>query len=89
LATKSPPQKAGAAKSCEIDCALVVQTRQVVEDVGLDFFWLGFRVNLLQLTDDLPHGTLAVAALDYFEAGAVKAEGAFGHQEHALLIIFS
>lgn len=32
---------------------------------------------------------LAVAALDDFKAGADEAEGAFGHEQDALLVVFA
>jgi hypothetical protein len=57
-----------------------MEPSQVIQDIGLDFFWFGFRVNLLQLGDDLLDGVFAVAALDYFEAGAIETQRAFGHQ---------
>jgi len=73
----------------EVEGALLVQKSQVAEDVGLDFFWLGFRVNLLQLADDLLHGVFAIAALDDFETRAIEAQCAFWHEQGALLLIFA
>src|SRR5262249_18331443 len=43
----------------------------------------------LEFSDDLLDGMITVAALNDFEAGAVEAEGAFWHEEHALLIVFA
>src|ERR1700736_2690868 len=88
---KSPVQKAGATPTRlrEVEGSLVAQPGQIVEDVRLDLLWFGFRVDLLQIADDLLHGVLAVAALDDFEAGAVEAQGAFGHEQDALLIVFA
>ena len=73
----------------KIERALVVQQRQITEDVSFDFSWFGFGVNLLQLADDLLNRVLAVATLHNFETRAVEAQGAFRHQEHALLIVFA
>jgi hypothetical protein len=57
----------------EVQGALFLQESKITEDVLLDFVRLGFRINLLQVRDDLVDGMLAVAALDDFEAGAVEA----------------
>ena len=73
----------------EVEGALVMQSGQVVEDIGLDFFWFGFRVNLLQLADDLLDGVLSVAALDNFQAWAIEAQCALRHKQDTLLIVFT
>jgi hypothetical protein len=72
--------------SLEVEGALVVQQSQVAEDVGFDLFWLGFGIDLLQIGDDLLDGVRAVAALDDLETWAIQAEGAFGHEENALVL---
>jgi hypothetical protein len=68
---------------------LVLEEFQVAQDVGFDFLWLGLGINLLKLGDDLLDGVVTVAALDDFEAWADEAEGALGHQEDALVVIFA
>src|SRR5258708_151459 len=50
---------------------------------------LGFGIDLLQIQNDLLDGVLAVAALDNFKAWPVQAEGAFRHEQHALLVVFA
>jgi hypothetical protein len=66
-----------------------VEELEVAEDVGFDFGGLGFGVELLEFSDDLVDGVLAVAALNYFEAGAVEAQGAFGHQQDLLIVVLA
>ena len=62
---------------------------EVAEDVGFDFVGVGFGVELLQVGDELGDGVLAVAAGDDFEAGAVEAESAFGHEKNFLALAFA
>src|SRR5262249_3695688 len=50
---------------------------------------LGFGVDRLEFGDDLLDGVAAVAALNDLEAGAGEAEGAFGHQQNAVLGVFA
>jgi len=66
-----------------------VEEFEIAEDVGSDFLWLGFGIEGLEFSDDLLDGMITVAALDDFQAGADEAEGAFWHEEHALLIVFA
>ena len=66
-----------------------MQKSEVAEDVLFDLLRLGFGINFLEVPDDLLDGVLAVAALNDFEAGAEQAQGAFGHEQDALLIVFS
>jgi hypothetical protein len=68
---------------------LVVEELEVAEDVGFDFFGGGFGIEFLEIGDDLLHGVFAVAALDDFEAGAEEAQGTFGHEEDALIVVFA
>lgn len=70
----------------EIEGALFVEQREVVEDIALDARRLGFRVEGLQFVDDFGDGAEAVAALDDFEARAAQAKGAFGHEKDAGLL---
>lgn len=44
---------------------------------------------MLEFGDDFADGAFAVAALDDFEAGAVEAEGAFGHEEDLLVVVLA
>ena len=62
---------------------------EVAEDVGFDFVGFGFGVELLEFGDELGDGVFAVAAGDDFETGAVKAEGAFGHEQNFLALVFA
>lgn len=73
----------------KIKGALIVQQRQIAQNIRFDFFGLSFGIDLLQIQDNLLDGVLAVAALDNLEAGAVEAEGAFGHEQHTLLVVFA
>ena len=43
----------------------------------------------MEFGDDFGDGVLAVAALDDFEAGAVEAESAFGHEEDLLVVVLA
>ena len=72
----------------EVEGALVVQAAEVFDYVLGDFFRGGFGVLLLQGGDDFSYGFRAVAEFDDFQAGAVEAKGAFGHQEDALRLRF-
>ena len=69
--------------------AIFLQERQIAQDVLLDFLWCGFGIDFLQICDDLLDSVLAVAALNDFEAWAVEGEGAFGHEQDTLLVIFA
>ena len=66
-----------------------VEKFEVAEDVGFDFVWFGFGVELLQCGDKLRDGVFAVAAGDDFEAGAVESESAFGHQQNFLALVLA
>jgi hypothetical protein len=44
---------------------------------------------VLEFGDDFADGAFAVAALDDFEAGAVEAKGAFGHQQDLLVVVLA
>ena len=56
----------GLALELEIECTVFLQESQIAQDVLLDFLWLGFGIDFLQIGDDLLDGVLAVAALDNF-----------------------
>jgi hypothetical protein len=73
----------------KVESTFLLQKCEVAEDILLDFLRFGFGIDLLQVRDDLLDGVLAVAALDDFEAGTEQAQGAFGHEQDALLIVFS
>jgi len=83
-----PMALAGAA-IVEVEGALFLQKGEIAENVLFHFLWLRFRIDLLQLGNDLLDGVFAVAALDNFEARAVQTQRALGHEQNALLIIFS
>ncbi len=44
---------------------------------------------MLEFGDDFADGAPAVAALDDFEAGAVEAESAFGHEQDLLIVVLA
>ena len=44
---------------------------------------------MLEFGDDFADGALAVAALNDFEAGAVEAESAFGHEQDLLIVVLA
>src|SRR6267378_1123920 len=73
----------------EVEGTIFLQERQIAQDVLLDFLRGGFGIDFLQICDDLLDGMLTVAALDDFEAWAVEAEGAFGHEQDTLLVVFA
>jgi hypothetical protein len=73
----------------KVESTFLLQKCEVAEDVLFYLLRLGLGIDFLQVRDDLPDGVLAVAALDDFEAGAEQAQGAFGHEQDALLIVFS
>src|SRR5260370_19696513 len=73
----------------EIESTFLLQKSEVAEDVLLDFLRRGFGIDLLQIHNNLLDGVLAVAALDDLQAGAVQAQGALGHEQHALLVVFA
>ena len=55
----------------------------------LDFFWRGLGIDFLKIRDDLSDSMATVAALDDFEAWAVETQGALGHEQHALVVVFA
>ena len=69
----------------KIEGALIVEQFQIAENVLFDFLRIGFGIESLQVGDDFFDGVFAVAALNDFEARAVEEQGAFGHEEDALL----
>jgi hypothetical protein len=71
----------------EVEGALVVEEGEVAEDVGFDFLGVGGGVDFLEVGDDLADGALAVAAFNDFEAGAHQAEGFFGHEQEAWVLL--
>ena len=73
----------------EIQGAVFLEEGQIAEDVLFYFGGIGFGVDLLQFGDDLLDGSLAVAALDDFEAWAIEAQGALGHEKDALALVFA
>jgi hypothetical protein len=73
----------------KVEGALVVQQFEVADDVGFDFVGIGLGVELLQFGDELGNGVVAVTALHNFEAGSAEPEGAFGHEQDALPLIFA
>ena len=73
----------------KVEGAFFLQELQVAEYVLFHFLRRGLGIDLLQILNNLFNGVLAVAALDDFEAGANQAKGAFGHLQHALLVVFS
>ena len=44
---------------------------------------------MLEFGDDFADGAFAVATLDDFEAGAVEAEGALGHEQDLLVVVLA
>ena len=44
---------------------------------------------MLEFGDDFADGAFAVATLDDFEAGAVEAKGALGHEEDLLVVVLA
>jgi hypothetical protein len=74
--------------SCEVESALIVQQSQVTENVLLDFFGRGLRIDFLQVRNDLLNTVFAVATRDDFKARTIQTKGALGHEENALLIVF-
>jgi hypothetical protein len=73
----------------EIEGALVLEEFQVAEDVGFDFGGVGFGIEMLEFGNDFADGALAVAALDDFEARAVEAQGALGHEQDLLIVVLA
>lgn len=73
----------------ELKGVLGVEKLEVAEDVLLDFFGLGLRIDLLEFEDDLRDGVLAVAAGNDFKAGAIEAKSALGHEKHTLVLAFT
>jgi hypothetical protein len=88
---KAPAAEGGAtnAELGEVEGALVLEKLEVADDVGLYFRGVGLGVKSLEFGDDLVNGVLAVATLDDFQARAVQAEGAFGHQEDLLVVVLA
>jgi len=89
LGSRTPEAPASEGGRYKIEGALGVEELEVAEDVLFDFVGIGFGVELLQFGDDLGDGVFAVAAGDDFQAGAVEAEGAFGHEENFLALVFA
>src|SRR5260370_40490656 len=75
--------------SFEVEGALFLQEREIAKDVLLDFVRLRFRINLLQLGDDLRHSVLAVAARNNLQARAIQAQSTFGHEQDTLIVALS
>ena len=75
--------------SFEIKGALVVEQAKIAENILLDFFGLRLQIDFLQFADNFLHGVFPVAARNNFKTGAIEAQDPFGHQENALLIVFS
>jgi hypothetical protein len=75
--------------SFEVEGALVVEEFEVAENVGFDFGGFGFGVDGLEFGDDFADGALAVATLDDFEARAIEAKGAFGHEQDLLAVVLA
>jgi hypothetical protein len=73
----------------EVEGALVLEEFKVAEDVGFYPCGVGFGVEGLEFGDDLLDRVIAVTTLDDFEAGAVQAESAFGHQEDLLVVVLA
>jgi hypothetical protein len=73
----------------EIERALLFEKSQVAKNILFDFLRLGFGIDSLQVADNGGDGVLAIATLDDFEAGADQTQGAFGHEQDSLLIVFA
>src|SRR6266403_2961875 len=73
----------------KVERALFLQKGEIAKDVLLDLLRLGFGIDLLQIQNDLLDGVLAVAAFDDFQTWAVEAQGALGHEQHALVVVFA
>ena len=73
----------------KVQRALGVEKLEIAEDVGFDFVGLGFAIELLQVGDEFSDGVFAVAAGNDFEARAVEAESAFGHEQDSLALVFA
>ena len=67
----------------EIEGALFVEKREIVEDIAFDAGRLGFGVEGLQFGDDVADRAAAVAALDDLKTRATQAKSTFRHEEHA------
>ncbi len=67
----------------EIEGALFLEALQISEDILLDFLRLGFRIQFLQVGNNLLDRVISVAALDDFQARAVEPQRSFRHQEHS------
>src|SRR5882724_1587827 len=84
---KCPPQRRPL--QIKIEGALVVQQGEVAQYILRDFFWRGLGIDFLKIRDYLLDRVLAVAAFDDFQAWAVEAQGALGHEQHALVVVFA
>src|SRR5215469_11752550 len=73
----------------EVEGAFLLQKREIAEDVLFDLTRFGFGIEQLQLADNLRHGMLAVAARNDFEAWTIQAQGPFGHEQDALIVVFT
>jgi hypothetical protein len=77
-----------AAVLLKVDGALVVEEREVAEQVVGDALGFGFGVERVKFFGDLLDGVRAVAELHDFQAGTIETQGAFGHEEHTRLLRF-
>lgn len=75
--------------SCEIECAVFLQQFQITQNVGFNFLGLGFGVKFLQIGDNFGNSMLAVATCNDFQAWAIQAKSTLGHEEDALVVIFT
>jgi hypothetical protein len=64
------------------------EKREIAEDVLCDALRLGFRIEELQVGDNLLYGVAAVAALDDFETGAVETKRFIAFDEQARVFFF-
>jgi hypothetical protein len=72
-----------------VEGALFVEENKIAENIGFDFFWFCFGIDLLQLADDLLNSVLAITAPNDFEARTIQAQSALGHEKDMLLVVFA
>ena len=77
-----------AAALLKIDGALVVEEREVAEQVVGDALRFGFGVERVKFFGDLLDGVQPVAELHDVQTRTAEAQGAFGHEKHARLLRF-